>query len=419
VLSYGSAVRRRLRSKNEQLEEVAIRTSVEFWGVGASSQTFLPLDTSQIAGHLLADWVPSLPAAVGSSFIGWPPFLIEVVRRSGRQLLAVRTEAGRSERQWKSVLSWMLGVAGTRHVLASEGYRWVAPVSAFYANAAQVVDLSAWHPAFPRSIVRTSRRPRSGSKLCPDYLALRPTTQAPGALEWAVAESKGSRRSLTNLQTCPPAWSKQARNIIVKVRGSTVSIPRHIVVATRVNPAGREPWTRRMQVRAWNQKDDSPTQLSPDAAVEIVSAHLFGLFRGLHMPRNALAVAISVQERRETSVQARRPTATADERARLFESADVEFRERIRRTAATRDGSSVVDTELGAVAVNLAEPLLTLSGAIREARTADEAFTAVKRADSELDDWQRSRPRNEEKHGIVFLPFGVELQMPDSFEPRK
>src|SRR5262249_17938009 len=159
-----------------------------------------------------------------------------------------------------------------------------------------------------------------------------------------------------------PAWSKQARNIIVKVHGSTVSIPRHIVVVTRVNPTGREPWTRRMQVRAWNQKDDFPTQLSPDAAVDIVSAHLFGLYRGLHMPRNALAVAISVQERRETSVQGHPPTATADERARLFESADVEFRERIRRTAATRDGSTFVDTELGAVAVNLAAPLLTLSG---------------------------------------------------------
>lgn len=137
------------------------------------------------------------------------------------------------------------------------------------------------------------------------------------------------------------------------------------------------------------------------------------------MPRNALAVAVSVQERRERSVRGRRPAATVNERARLFESADVEFRERIRRTAAAEDGSTIVDTELGPVAVNLAEPLLTLSGAIREAQTADEAFTAVKRADAGLDDWQQSRPRNEERHGIVSLPFGVELQVPDSFEPRK
>jgi hypothetical protein len=37
---------------------------------------------SDISGHLLADWVPSLPAAVGSSFIGWPPFLIELLNLS-------------------------------------------------------------------------------------------------------------------------------------------------------------------------------------------------------------------------------------------------------------------------------------------------------------------------------------------------
>jgi hypothetical protein len=86
----------------------------------------------------------------------------------------IRTEVARSERQWKSFLSWMLGVAGTRHVLASEGYRWVAPVSAFYTDAVQVVDLSAWNPLFPRSILTTTRRPGSQSRLCPDYLALRP-----------------------------------------------------------------------------------------------------------------------------------------------------------------------------------------------------------------------------------------------------
>jgi hypothetical protein len=40
-------------------------------------------------------------------------------------------------------LSWMLGVAGARHILASEGYRWIAPLSAFYPDAVQAVDLSA------------------------------------------------------------------------------------------------------------------------------------------------------------------------------------------------------------------------------------------------------------------------------------
>jgi hypothetical protein len=111
------------------------------------------MTTSEVSGHLLADWVPSLPVAVGPSFIGWPPYLLDAANINGKDLILVRAEAGRSERQWKSFLSWMLGVAGARHVLASEGYRWVAPVSAFYTGAVQSVDLSAWNPMFPSSVV--------------------------------------------------------------------------------------------------------------------------------------------------------------------------------------------------------------------------------------------------------------------------
>src|SRR5437773_2204350 len=98
---------------------------VDFWGVGMTTPSTLPMTTSSISSHLLADWVPSLPSSVSSSFVGWPPFLIEVVPIGGGNFLALRAEAGRSERQWKGVLSWMLGIAGTRHVLESEGYRWI------------------------------------------------------------------------------------------------------------------------------------------------------------------------------------------------------------------------------------------------------------------------------------------------------
>jgi hypothetical protein len=60
--------------------------------------------------------------AVSSSFIGWPHYLLERANLKGKEVLALRAEAGRSERQWKSVLSWMLGVACARHVLELEGY---------------------------------------------------------------------------------------------------------------------------------------------------------------------------------------------------------------------------------------------------------------------------------------------------------
>lgn len=137
------------------------------------------MTTSDISSHLLADGVPSLPATVGSSFIGWPPFLVEVAKFNGNDFLALREEAGRTERHWKSVLSWMLGVAGTRHVLVSEGYRWIAPLSAFYPGTVQPVDLSAWHPSFPPTAVTAERRPGSRCRLRPDYLAYaRPRTHS-------------------------------------------------------------------------------------------------------------------------------------------------------------------------------------------------------------------------------------------------
>jgi len=101
---------------------------VELWTVGARAPSLEAMSTNDISAHLAADWVPSLPSAVGSAFIGWPPFLIDTVALDGAPALALREEAGRSERQWKSVLSWMLAVAGTRHFLT------LAPLCACIGN---------------------------------------------------------------------------------------------------------------------------------------------------------------------------------------------------------------------------------------------------------------------------------------------
>ena len=86
--------------------------NVEFWGVGSTASSTLPMTYAHICSHLLSDWVPSLPVNVRSSFVGWPPFLIDVVQYWNGDFLTLRPEAGRSERQWKGFLSWMLGVAG-------------------------------------------------------------------------------------------------------------------------------------------------------------------------------------------------------------------------------------------------------------------------------------------------------------------
>ncbi len=203
--------------------------------------------------------------------------------------MTLRPEVGRSERQWKGVLSWMLGVAGARHVLAYERYRWVAPLSAFYANAKQTVDLSAWNSTFPRSSVCVSRVPGSRTRLLPDSLALRSTSSAAsGYYEWAVAEAKGTRACLTSASSCPSSWSKQVRNAVITVNGTRLRVPRHLVIATRVNPNATSVRARRIQVRAWNNAE-GPTEplLGADGAIEIVAANLFGLFKGLGLRQNA------------------------------------------------------------------------------------------------------------------------------------
>ena len=90
---------------------------VQYWGVGSTSMTPLLMSESDIGAHLVEDWVPSIPAAVRSSFMGWPSLLIETHNSGSADFLALRSEVGKSERQWKGFLSWMLGVAGTRHPL--------------------------------------------------------------------------------------------------------------------------------------------------------------------------------------------------------------------------------------------------------------------------------------------------------------
>ena len=180
--------------------------SVEYWPVGQSSASWLPFEPADVSRHLLLDWAPSLPVSLGSSFMGWPAQLLEVVPRSGIDALAVSDVAGGSERQWKSVLSWMLGIAGARHVLEAERYRWVAPLSAFYENANQAVDLTGWHPSYPRTVLGISRRPDSRSRLRPDYVALRSSGDGAAKVEWALVEAKGTKGSLVSAPSRLPCW---------------------------------------------------------------------------------------------------------------------------------------------------------------------------------------------------------------------
>jgi hypothetical protein len=297
-------------------------------------------------------------------------------------------------------------------------------MSAFYANAVLEVDLSAWNASFPRSVVTALKPPGSNLRLMPDYLALRPTARGLAQyFDWAVVEAKGTKDSLVARQTCPRSWSSQARNVVVEVNGQPIRIPRHLVIATRVNPNGFRPKSRRIQIRAWNNSAEPEDQkLASVAAVEIVAAHLFGLFKSLRLPEYARAIAFSTQVRAESRSGLFRDDAEANI-GHLHERAEEEFRRNTRIPIAAKERLTAaevpIETELGSIAIDISEPLMALTRAICRTETSEAADVVLWKADSQLDEWENSRRVLTHETRNIVLPFGVELRFPPEFERRR
>jgi hypothetical protein len=162
----------------------------QYWRVGRSNDTILPLTQAEISRALVADWLPTLPFVSSRNVLGWPYYIFDVERGANYSYWILRSIAGLSDRQWKGVLSWMLGIAGTRRVLGEERYIWIAPCSAFYPNRRQPVATPNWHQGYPPSVLTIEIDPRNGSRLRPDYIVAR---DSPGGnIEFALVESKGT-----------------------------------------------------------------------------------------------------------------------------------------------------------------------------------------------------------------------------------
>lgn len=390
---------------------------VEFWDIGATSPIFIPMTPYNISSHLLLDWVPWLPTSASSSLMGWPSQLIESVRHNGSEVLALREELGRAERQWKGMLSWMLGVAGARHVLKKEGYRWIAPLSAFYPEAIQSVNLSDWPTAFPPSSIKACRQSGSVARFRPDYIAVKPTGEDHA---WTVAEAKGTSASLAGMSSCPRGWYDQVRNVKLRVNGSSVEISRYLVLATRANPNAVNSRTRRLQVRCWNSMEDvAGVGLEPEAAVAVASAHLFGLFRNLRMPENARAIALSTQIRFHSHSPEISGLSSHLDIVGLAEN-EISNRFQDSDQGAAGQGTAVtsIDTDFGTIAFEFARPLMEFVQNIRMAFNPDDAVEFLRQADNQLDDWERTQRVNRDDHNIVILPFGVRVLLPPDFGNR-
>ena len=412
--------------------------NVQYWPVGQATPGLLPLTQAQISTHLLADWVPSLPASLGTAIFGWPQHLTEVVPQGNSPYLALHRVLRSTERQWKGVLSWMLGVAGTRQVLEQENYRWIAPLSAFYPRA-KPVSTPHWHVNFANGVLSAYGNPAVSAKLKPDYLALRTSAQSASGFEWAAVESKGTARSLAKLGTCPNPWYNQARNVVVYASGSPIAIQRHVVVATRSCTDGSRTATRRIQVRAWNSNDEMTTEPPMVAAVEVAAAHLFGLCRNLGLTENAHLLGTAPWRERgrsdlqgsflehtsvnvdgpglyeegwgESEVRVRNPGAA--ERELL---GDVVLRDRGRehkRPEASRGVQILLEVERRPVQVDLDAAIVDLIHALGRAEEAEDAIMAFETANRALDVRPRLSPEESQERSIGEVAAGVRLTIAD------
>ncbi|WP_157596444.1 hypothetical protein [Plesiocystis pacifica] len=260
-----------------------------YWPCNSTVEDHIEFSPDIISRYLIYDWLPDLGAINASDFMGWPARLTESVQGplGERTYLGLQSRVGLSERQWSGFLSWMIGVAGARHVLAREGYGWVAPASAFYPEARAEVATGALPPGLIPTELMVARPSPPTSNLRPDYLAVRKNDK--GLYELALAEAKGTGDALQNKEVCPPRWREQVRNATVSWQGRGVVVSRHIVIATRSNSKAKYAETRRFQIRAWNSEEPESVD-QPGVIRAIAVVQLYGLARNLALPKLAKGI---------------------------------------------------------------------------------------------------------------------------------
>jgi hypothetical protein len=203
---------------------------------------------------------------------------------------------------------------------------------------------------------------------------------------------------------------------LLRVDGSPISVARHLVVATRVNPNASHDHSRRIQVRAWNSAQELPDLPLPGkAAADVATAHLFGFFRSIDLRENARALALSVQMRAQTRHTALPIQQNFDE---VSDRADKELRE---RSSSAGDGQKSVvvsvETTFGQIQLEIADATISLARRLRFAEDAQTAEAALQAGDAQLNDWKWGREAMGHATRSVNLSFGVRVRLPDNFNP--
>lgn len=147
---------------------------VRYQRIDPPDQEWVPLTRSQMSNYLVEDWLPGGHPVAHTDLFGWLTGVIEERTTPEGTYWTVARRLHSTERQWKGVVSWMLGIIGARFLMADEGYRWIAPVSAFYGGAAaEPVTIGDWPTDLPPSSLVADGNPSVDAELRPDYLAIR------------------------------------------------------------------------------------------------------------------------------------------------------------------------------------------------------------------------------------------------------
>lgn len=389
--------------------------NVLFWPIPSPNSpptpngSVLRLRLDEVLGYLFDDWIPWMTPLHSLGLFRWMRQFMRPRTLDNRQHWVLDANLRTAERNWKRVFSNSLGIVGTRHFLAQDGYRWIAPVSAFFGPHPRrvPVSLGPWPvAAYAPGRLVTIRPPNSRGQLTPDYLAIR--RRRPGEADFAVVEAKGTEDAIGGEnRPCPLAWYRQARCISLAHDGDPFEPARHIVVATRVNPNAVRDRSRRLEVHAWNAAEEVPPAPA-GAAVEVAAAHLFGLCMNLDLNENARMLAVAAQTRAATIKNAERPPWNADELSNLRQSADEELRrimgaEITRGSVSTGRRTYIFLPEL--LMVELHAATMTL---LRDLQSFDDtaAEQALEIADDRLDRVQNTAPN---KGSGTLLASGVRI----------
>jgi hypothetical protein len=152
-----------------------------------------------------------------------------------------------------------------------------------------------------------------------------------------------------------------------------------------------------------------------DAAIEIVAAHLFGLFSAVGLRLNALAIALSIQARARN----RAYYPARDARYRVSDAADAELRERAARFAApTESPRFFIETLFGSIEIGISDVVLDLARQLRLSESREEIIDLLRVTDKKLDHWEQIHRSEERDERRVALPSGVEVYFPPEFGRR-